>query len=114
MGIQQHEEVIKQNSTRIEVFKNSDENNLKAIEQLEATIWQVTDEKQQMPLIKDSIEGEVKEMLMEMEQLRAQASAAKNECEQFKSQLNQASTDSTCEAELARQSAQLQTAQKKF
>merc|ERR1711892_409786 len=110
-SIQQHEEVIKQNSTRIEGFRNSDENNLKAIEQLEATIWQVTDEKQQMSLIKDNIEAEVKEMLMEMEQLRAQASAAKNECEQFKSQLNQASTDSACEAELARQSAQLQTAQ---
>merc|ERR1711892_1367719 len=110
-SIQQHEEVIKQNSTRIEGFRNSDENNLKAIEQLEATIWQVTDEKQQMSLIKDNIEGEIKEMLMEMEQLRAQASAANNECEQFKSQLNQASTDSTCEAELARQSAQLQTAQ---
>merc|ERR1712106_824923 len=110
-SIQQHEEVIKQNSTRIEGFRNSDENNLKAIEQLEATIWQVTDEKQQMSLIKDNVEAEVKEMLMEMEQLRAQASAASNECEQFKSQLNQASTGSTCEAELARQSAQLQTAQ---
>eukprot|EP00092_Neocalanus_flemingeri_P001893 GFUD01002020.1.p1 GENE.GFUD01002020.1~~GFUD01002020.1.p1 ORF type:complete len:4147 (-),score=1483.97 GFUD01002020.1:293-12733(-) len=126
--IRQHEESITQHLSKIEQYRHSDENNLKALEQLEANIWQVTDEKQQLALTNANFEAQVQGMVSDIQQLKTQATEAdqlqveiaeaktslgnkENECELLRSQLTQAGSHSMCEAELARQYEQLQTAQ---
>jgi len=128
VAIRQHKDNIKQHLAKIEQYRNADENNLKAIEQLEANIWQITDEKQQLALKSVNFEAHIHELMSEQDQLKSKASETEqlqskiaeanmslgnkdNECELLRSQLNQANTHSTCEAELARQYEQLQTAQ---
>ena len=128
IATKQQDEVIRQHVTKLDQYKNSDENNLKAIEQLEANIWQATDEKQQLVLTNANFETQIQDMMSEMDKLTVQVQELdklKNEmaetksgltnkdseCEQLKAQLQQATSHNTCEAELARQCEQLQRTQ---